>query len=237
MYGGSKTPYLLPKYATDYIIHKEAVRQVFIDGIGNFLFQHKKTAYPPLPFKLGSCKFTNVKQAAEFIKELGKFHFGEMPFWCNDTQGKVVDHCKNHKVFYEYTHHYDKDESIFRRAPNMTALSRRFKPKNPTKGGKGGEQAKAEQARTEEEAKKRQEEAQKLEQEAAEWLQKGEEEKRKAAQEAAEKTQEAAKETEEAARQAAEEAKIKVDEEFQKQEAEKTALPQQSISETPAGQT
>ena len=80
MYGGSKTPLLLPKYATDYIVHKEAVRQVFIDGIGSFLFQHKKTAYPPLPFRLGSYNFTKVKQAAEFIEELGKFHFGEMYF-------------------------------------------------------------------------------------------------------------------------------------------------------------
>ena len=128
---------------------------MFIDGVGHFLFQHKKAAYPPLPFKLGSCIFTNVNQAAEFIEELGKFHFGEMPFRRNDTQGKVAEHCKNHKVFYEYTHHYDKDESIFRRAPNMMALSKIFKPKNPTKGGKGGEQAKSEQARTEEEAKKR----------------------------------------------------------------------------------
>ena len=85
MYGGSKTPYLLPKYATDYIIHKEAVRQVIIDGVGHFLFHHKKAAYPPLPFKLGSCRFANVKQAAEFIEELGKFHFGEMPFRRNDT--------------------------------------------------------------------------------------------------------------------------------------------------------
>ena len=54
MFRGSRAPSLLPKYATDYIIHKEAVRQVFLDGIGIFLFKHKKTAYPPLPFKLGS---------------------------------------------------------------------------------------------------------------------------------------------------------------------------------------
>ena len=26
MYGGTKAPSLLPKYATDYIVHKEAVR-------------------------------------------------------------------------------------------------------------------------------------------------------------------------------------------------------------------
>ena len=61
MYGGSKTPLLLPKFATDYIVHKEAVRQVFIDGVGHFLFQKKKAAYAPLPFKLGRCSFTNVK--------------------------------------------------------------------------------------------------------------------------------------------------------------------------------
>ena len=53
---------------------------MFIDGIGIFMFEHKKTAYPPFPFKLGSYKFTKVKQDAEFIEELQKFHFGEMPF-------------------------------------------------------------------------------------------------------------------------------------------------------------
>ena len=141
MFGGSRTPYLLPKYATDYIIHKEAVRQVFIDGVGHFLFQKKKAVYPPLPFKLGSCSFANVKQAPEFIEELGKFHFGEMTFRRNDTHERMAEHCKKHKVFYEYTHHFDSDESVFRRAPNMTVLGKRFKPK----GGKGSEQEKAEQ--------------------------------------------------------------------------------------------
>ena len=175
---------------------------------------------------------------------MGKFHFGEMTFRRNDTHGRMAEHCKEHKVHFEYTHHFDKEESVFRSAPNLTALRRRFKPKNPTKGGKGAEQARAEQTRAEEEAKRRQEEAQKLEQEAAEWLQKGEEEKRKAAQEAAEKAQkvaekaqEVAKETEEVARQAAEEEKRNLDEELQKQEAERMKLTQQSISEMPAGQT
>ena len=160
-----------------------------------------------------------------------------MTFRRNDTHGRMAEHCKEHKVHFKYTHHFDKEESVFRTAPNLTALRRRFKPKNPTKGGKGAKQARAEQARAEEEAKRRQEEAQKLEQEAAEWLQKGEEEKRKAAQEAAEKAQEAANETEEEARQGAEEAKRKLDEELQKQEAKKIELPQQSIAETSTGQT
>ena len=50
MFGGSRAPSLLTKYATDYIFHKEVVRQVFLDGVGSFLFEHKKTAYPPLSF-------------------------------------------------------------------------------------------------------------------------------------------------------------------------------------------
>ena len=94
MFGGLRPPSLLPKYAMDYIVHKEVVIQVFIDGIGSFLFKHKKTVYPPFPFKLGSYKFTKVKQAAEFIEELEKFHFGEMPYHRNDTQGKVIEHYK-----------------------------------------------------------------------------------------------------------------------------------------------
>ena len=47
----------------------------------------------------------------------------------------------------------------------MTALRRRFKKKITTKGGKGDEQAQAD-----EEARKRNEEAQRLAQEAAGWL-------------------------------------------------------------------
>ena len=61
MYGGSKTPSLLPKYATYYVLHKEAVRHLYIDGVGNFLFEHKKETYPAVPFLLGSYKFSRVK--------------------------------------------------------------------------------------------------------------------------------------------------------------------------------
>ena len=42
MYGGSRAPSLLPKYSTNYVLHKEAIRQLYIDGVGNFLFEHKK---------------------------------------------------------------------------------------------------------------------------------------------------------------------------------------------------
>ena len=61
MYGGSRDPSLLPKYATDYVLHKEVVRQLYIDGVGNFLFEHKKATYPAVSFILGSYKFLRVK--------------------------------------------------------------------------------------------------------------------------------------------------------------------------------
>ena len=50
MYGGSRAPSLLPKYATDYVVHKEFVRHLYIDGVGNFLFEQKKAVYPVVPF-------------------------------------------------------------------------------------------------------------------------------------------------------------------------------------------
>ena len=105
IFGCSRVPSLLRKYVTDYVIHKEVVRQVFLDGIGSFLFEHKKATYPPLPFRLGSYKFTRVKKANEFMEELEKFHFGEMPFHRNDSRNKVAEHCKEANVHFEYTSH------------------------------------------------------------------------------------------------------------------------------------
>ena len=74
MYGCFREPSLLPKYATDYVVHKEVVRQVYLDGVGSFLFEHKKATYPAIPFRLGSYKFTNIKSVAEFVQELEQFH-------------------------------------------------------------------------------------------------------------------------------------------------------------------
>ena len=85
MYGGTKAPTLLPKYATDYIVHKEAVRHLFLDGYESHLFDLKKDVFPPLPFYIGSYKFSRVNSAPEFIKELEKFHFGEKSFHRNDS--------------------------------------------------------------------------------------------------------------------------------------------------------
>ena len=76
MHEGTKAPSLLPKYATDYIVLKEVVRKVFLDGFGNHLFDIKKVLFPSVPLYVGSYKFNKVKSAPEFIKELGDF-----PFW------------------------------------------------------------------------------------------------------------------------------------------------------------
>ena len=67
IYGCSRAPSLLPKYAIDYVVHKEAVRQVYLDGVGSFLFEHKNSTYPTIPFWLGNYKFENIKRAAEFV--------------------------------------------------------------------------------------------------------------------------------------------------------------------------
>ena len=137
MYGFSRAPSLLPKYATDYVVHKEAFRKLYLDGVGSFMFEHKKAAYPAIPFWLRSYKFSKVKQTAEFVHELEHFHFGEMNFHRNDSQNNVAEHCKESNVHFEYTNFLDKDEEIFRNARNMTALKGRFKEKITSVGGKG----------------------------------------------------------------------------------------------------
>ena len=76
MYGGTKALSLLPKYSIDYIVLKEAVRQLFLNAFGNHLFDLKKDVFPPLPFYVGSYKFSKFKSAPEFVKEMEIFHFG-----------------------------------------------------------------------------------------------------------------------------------------------------------------
>ena len=110
MYGGTKAPSLLPKYATHYLVHKEAGIHLFLDGFGSHLFDLKKVVFPPLPFYVGSYKFAKVKSAPEFVKELEIFHFGEKIFHRNDSQGKVAAHCALLKVNFEYVDYVDKDE-------------------------------------------------------------------------------------------------------------------------------
>ena len=90
MYGGSKVPSLFPRHAMDYVVHKEVVRQLSIDGVGNFLFNMKEESFLLLHFFIGSYKFTKVKGTTEFVKDLEIFRFGEKSFCRNDADGKVA---------------------------------------------------------------------------------------------------------------------------------------------------
>ena len=93
----------------------------------NFLFEQNKVAYPPVPFYIGSYKFSKVNTVAEFVKELDYFHFGEIIFHRNDSENKVVDYCSAIRVHFEYTNFWDKDEEVLQNARNITTLRRRFK--------------------------------------------------------------------------------------------------------------
>ena len=153
MYGGTKAPSLLPKYTIDYIVHKEAVRQVFLDGFGNYLFDLKKAVFPSVPFYVGSYKFSKVKGAPEFVKELENFHFRENSFHQNDSQGKVAAHKAAHKVNFEYTDYVDKEEQVYMNVYSMAYLSKRLKGK--TSGVKGSSKSNPKPNEQEEEAAKK----------------------------------------------------------------------------------
>ena len=114
---------------------------------------------------MGSYKFSKVKSASDFVKELEYFPFGEISFHRNDSEDKVANYCAAARVHFEYTNYWDKNEEIFLNARNMTDLRKWFKQNITIEGGKGKvvEQQKKQE---EEVAKKRGEEALKLLQEA-----------------------------------------------------------------------
>ena len=140
------------------------MRRLYIDGIGNFLFDQKKAVYPPLPFYIGSYKFSKVKSLPEFVKELEYFCFGEISFHRNDSENKVANYCAEVGVHFEYINYWDKNEEIFRNACNMKTLRRRFKQKITNVGRKGNSSKPIEQQmkKEEEATRKREEESLKL---------------------------------------------------------------------------
>ena len=101
--------------------------------------------YPPLPFYIGSYKFSKVKSAPKFVKELEYFRFGEISFHRNDSKNKVANYCAAAGVHFEYTYYWDKDEEIFHNACNMTALKRIFNQNITTVGVKGSSSKAVEQ--------------------------------------------------------------------------------------------
>ena len=125
------------------------------------MFEHKKETYPAVHFLLGSYKFSRVKQAAKFFKELEYFRFGEMNFHRNDSHNKVADYCQEAGIQFEYTDFWDKDEETFRNAKSIITLKKRFKKKITTMGGKGKTSEKAKKLE-DEEVKKREEDSRRL---------------------------------------------------------------------------
>ena len=53
----------------------------------------KKAVFPPLALCIGNYKFTKVKSAPGFVKDLEGFHFGEKYFRRNEAYAKVAKHC------------------------------------------------------------------------------------------------------------------------------------------------
>ena len=134
------------------------MRQLFLDGFGNCLFDLKKVVFPPLPFYVGSYKFSKFKSAPKFVKELEIFHFGENNFHRNDSQGKVAAHRALLKVKFEYSDHIDKDEEVYQNICNMTTLNKWVRRKITISGGKGSSSSNPEQKGQEEEAARKEKE-------------------------------------------------------------------------------
>ena len=137
MYGEMKAPSLLLKYVTYYIVHKEGVRQPFLNGFGSHPFDLKKVVFPPLPFYVGSYKFSKVKNAPEFVKELESFHFGEKKFHRNDSQGKLAAYKATLKVNFEYADYMEKDEERYRNVYSLIDLNKQLILKTIAAGDKG----------------------------------------------------------------------------------------------------
>ena len=90
---------------------------------------------------MGSYKFTKVKNALEFVKELENFHFGEKDFHRNDSQGKVAAYKAALKVHFEYVDYVEKEEEMYRNIYSMTTWKNQLKLKILAAGIKAVEAA------------------------------------------------------------------------------------------------
>ena len=139
-------------------MHKEAARQLFLDGFGSFLFDMKKAVFSPMPFYVGIYKFSKVKSAPYFMKDLDIFHFGENIFHRNDVQGKVEAHRALVKLNFEYCNNFDRDEEVYQNSCNMISLKKSFRSKITISGGKSSSRRTSEQKKHEEEVVQREKE-------------------------------------------------------------------------------
>ena len=89
------------------------MRKVFINGIGRYLHDHKNASFPMFPFYIRAYKFSRVKGAEDFVKDLEVFHFWEKCFARNDSRKKVIEHCRVVKIRFEYAYFFNEDEKVF----------------------------------------------------------------------------------------------------------------------------
>ena len=95
-------------------------------GLASTCMIIKKTSFRLLPFCIGAYKFSRLKGAENFVKDLEVFHFGDKSFMRNDSRNKVSEHCAAVKIHLEYIGFLDKEEEVFRRENNMTKLNKCF---------------------------------------------------------------------------------------------------------------
>ena len=93
------------------------------------MFDLKKVVLPSVPFYVGSYKFSKVKGAPKFVKELENFHFGEKSFHRNDSQGKVAAYKAAHKLNFGNADNVDKEEQVYMNVYSMDSLTKRLKGK------------------------------------------------------------------------------------------------------------
>ena len=70
----------------------------------------EKTTFRLFLFCIRSYKFSKVKGAKDFVRDLEMFHFGENSFARNDSRGKATEIFTAIKIHFEYTKLFGKDE-------------------------------------------------------------------------------------------------------------------------------
>ena len=76
MYGSIGAPSLQPKYATNYIVLKEEVRKIFLDGFGSHLFDIKKVISHQNLFTWEVTSLTESKALRILSKRWKSYSFG-----------------------------------------------------------------------------------------------------------------------------------------------------------------
>jgi hypothetical protein len=83
IYRATKAPHLLPRFVPDKLVLQEVAYQTVINGVGEFLYQDKKSIWPLLPLWIGSYSFATTKQAQDEVD----IHYYHISSEKNDSEG------------------------------------------------------------------------------------------------------------------------------------------------------